>query len=236
VQSIRHQQRPNTAAGIDEARTGIDPAHAVAVGEPRNPCVDVGDLRAQRIVGSPARQERVQQNDRVRESGAHLVDDCRQTPRDLDGRGGLEVVGAGHDHDHPRVAALEFAVLHAPQDELRAVAFDSEVCNAAQRHDRAVPYLGAPGRKKSGDRIAEEQDVDAALRGARDEGVMLLAPPVLRPRTRRRDPGAAGTGRRQRRRTRRKVGGIHGSSLAVQRSAASRAALSRSRCCSKTFG
>jgi len=46
VQSVRHQQRLDVAVGVEESRTRVNPAHAVAVGEPRDPCVDVGDLRS----------------------------------------------------------------------------------------------------------------------------------------------------------------------------------------------
>jgi len=115
------------------------------------------------------------------------------------------------------LAAVEFAVLHAPEDELRAVALDAEVCGHAQGRDSTVPRRGAAGREKRGDRVAEKQHVDPALRGARDERVVLRPPRILRPRTRRRDPGSAGAGRGERRRTRRKIGGIHIAALTVVR-------------------
>ena len=86
-----------------------------------------------------------------------------------------EIVGADHQHGQLGLDAVEFAVLQAPEDVLRLIAADAEV-GGFERTVVLFPNLLAAAAPAVGDRVAEEQQVDAALLGDFDEAVVPLHP------------------------------------------------------------
>ena len=152
--------------------------------------VDLVDLLALGMIGLLcAREDRQQENLRLRLFRAQVLDDGGHAFSDFRGRvaGRLAVtleagvVRADHHHHGLRLDAIELAVLQPPQDVLRAVTADAEV-RGLQRGEVRIPdflatlLLAAPG---VGDGVTDEEHVDIPLLGDFDEAFMALDPVSL---------------------------------------------------------
>src|SRR4029079_2194603 len=96
---------------------------------------------------------------------------------------GCDVVRAEHHHDDLGFEALKLAILHAPEDMLSAVGIDAEV-GGLERCEGAVPNRLAAARAGSGspeigDGIADEQDINVALFGDIEKGIVTRSAGAL---------------------------------------------------------
>jgi hypothetical protein len=90
------------------------------------------------------------------------------------------VIGTDHNHSNLGFDAVQFAVLDAPEDVLRAVAADAEV-RGLERGKILVPgRLGIAAAPGLSDRVAQEDDGDIALHGLGDEALVPFQPAWVR--------------------------------------------------------
>jgi hypothetical protein len=156
----------------------------LAVVEPGDPRVGRPDALARRAGRLAARQDAEQQDLGLGELFAKRLDDRGDAVGDLHRRVGVEVVGADHQDDDCGLDTLDCAVLEAPEKILGPIAADPEVRRVAcaivslPDLDRPVSLVVVP-EPALHDRIAEEEQVDVALRGALDERFVQLHPGSL---------------------------------------------------------
>ena len=170
VASVHHPvEQP--AGVVCELVVHVQVPHRGAVRHPREIQVDPVDLRHHRHV-VVAREDRRHNDGGLRRLAAARVDHGPQAAcdvRGLVGTAGLDadIVGAGKDHDHLGIHAVQLAVDEPPQDVLDPIGAPPEV--------RGIPSVeaGAPvgqqfriigGSPSPRDRVADEVDVDATVR------------------------------------------------------------------------
>ncbi len=214
MQQVGHDLAGQRAVGLQELRPDVLEKHRLAVVEFRDGRVDLGDLQADGMIRLLETRENGEQQDlRLGRAGLDFLHDRRDALGDLRSRVGTGVVGADHQHDRLGLDAVEVAVLHAPEDMLRAVAADAEV-GGLQRRVAFGPDGFARAAPALGDGIAKENDIDVTLLGARVETLVLDHPVVARHRRgggiRRLGKNRQGTEQTKKQESRRSGKGFHG--------------------------
>ena len=159
MEEVGHEVLRDRAVALDELVREVEPQDVLAVGVGLDERVDGGVVAALRVVGPLAAREDGEEEDlRLGLLRADVRKERPDAARGVLRLVAVVVVRADHEHDELRAVAGEFAVPHAPDVVLHAVAADAEgedaVGLAQLRED--VPPVALPA---GGDRVAEEDEV-----------------------------------------------------------------------------
>ena len=180
VEVVGHDFGGEGAVGGEEFIANIQEEDLFVVGNFGEQGVDLFDVIAVGIGGGGAAGEDGQEED----FGLGLLlfefaDDEGVAFGNLFVGGGVDVVGAEHEDDDFGFEALEFPILHAPEDALGGVAADAEV-GGFEGFEVFVPDGAADGGPVVSDGVADEEGYRCCLRrGGRGYRKSLWREPLL---------------------------------------------------------